>query len=151
LLDFPAGTERLNFTIVPSLFRHRHDAHNNISNDIVLLLQIVSLKLLDAGYEYLMIDDGWEDTSLPGCRHPNGSLATNTDKFPGGMGPVIEYIHSRELKAGLWFGVSKTKNLFGGLAARRRTCASQHVVQGVCVCVCVCARARVRACVFVCG
>jgi alpha-galactosidase len=53
--------------------------------------------LLDAGYNYFVIDGGWRDTKLG----PNGELLANPEKFPNGMKPLADYAHSLGLKFGL--------------------------------------------------
>jgi len=56
---------------------------------------LVSSGMRDAGYTYLVIDDGWE-----GERDARGRLQPNS-KFPD-MKATVDYIHSKGLKAGLW-------------------------------------------------
>ncbi|MDX2179229.1 MAG: glycoside hydrolase family 27 protein [Bryobacteraceae bacterium] len=56
---------------------------------------MVSTGMRDAGYTYLVIDDGWE-----GERDTRGRLQPNS-KFPD-MKATVDYIHSKGLKAGLW-------------------------------------------------
>jgi alpha-galactosidase len=58
---------------------------------------MVSTGLLDAGYNYLVIDGGWK----PGSRAPNGDLIPDPQKFPHGMKVVADYVHSKGLKFGL--------------------------------------------------
>ena len=58
---------------------------------------IVEEGLLDAGYEYFVIDGGWRDTHLT----ENGELLANPDKFPNGIKALADYAHSRGLKFGL--------------------------------------------------
>jgi alpha-galactosidase len=58
---------------------------------------IVDQGLLDAGYEYFIIDGGWRDSKLG----PNGELLAHPIKFPGGMKALADYAHSKGLKFGL--------------------------------------------------
>lgn len=58
---------------------------------------IVAEGLLDAGYEYFVIDGGWRDTKLG----PNGELMAHPEKFPHGMKALADYAHSKGLKFGL--------------------------------------------------
>src|SRR5437763_5246238 len=51
----------------------------------------------DAGYQYLVIDDCWQ-----GGRDGAGRLVADAVRFPGGMKPRAEYVHSRGLKFGLY-------------------------------------------------
>ncbi len=53
---------------------------------------------LDSGYEYLILDDCWAETS----RDENGNLVPSHEKFPDGIEPVIEYVHSKGLKFGIY-------------------------------------------------
>ena len=57
---------------------------------------MVSKGLLDAGYTYLNIDDGYF-----GGRDENGVLYAN-EKFPSGMKHMADYIHSKGMKAGIY-------------------------------------------------
>ena len=58
---------------------------------------IVHEGLLDAGYEYFVIDGGWRDHKLG----PHGELLSDPVKFPHGMKALADYAHSRGLKFGL--------------------------------------------------
>ena len=54
--------------------------------------------LLDAGYEYLVLDDGW----MAKERDENNDLVPDPKKFPNGMKTVVDYVHSRGLKFGIY-------------------------------------------------
>ncbi|MFY9389774.1 MAG: glycoside hydrolase family 27 protein [Limnochordia bacterium] len=54
--------------------------------------------LADAGYEYIVIDDGW---SLP-QRDKNKRLVPDPDKFPSGIKALSDYVHSKGLKLGIY-------------------------------------------------
>ncbi len=58
---------------------------------------MVSSGLKAAGYLYLNIDDGY----FYG-RDENGTLLVNPKTFPDGMRPLVDYIHSLGLKAGIY-------------------------------------------------
>ncbi len=58
----------------------------------------VSSGLKDAGYEYIVLDDGW----MAKERDSNGNLIADPVKFPGGMKAVADYVHARGLKFGLY-------------------------------------------------
>nr|WP_319273242.1 glycoside hydrolase family 27 protein [uncultured Draconibacterium sp.] len=58
---------------------------------------MVAEGLLDAGYEYFVIDGGWRDTKLG----PNGELLAHPVKFPNSIKPLADYAHSLGLKFGL--------------------------------------------------
>ena len=54
---------------------------------------------LDAGYEYLVIDDCWSERD----RDPvTGRLVPDHVKFPNGMKAVADYVHSKGLKFGMY-------------------------------------------------
>lgn len=54
--------------------------------------------LLEAGYEYIVIDDGWSLKS----RDENDNLAADPEKFPHGIKYLADYIHSKGLKFGIY-------------------------------------------------
>ncbi|MDD7885383.1 alpha-galactosidase [Flavivirga sp. 57AJ16] len=58
---------------------------------------MVSSGLIDAGYKYINIDDGFFDG-----RNADGSLRIDAVKFPSGMKFLADYIHSKGLKAGFY-------------------------------------------------
>jgi len=51
----------------------------------------------DAGYQYLVIDDCWQV-----ARDGTGRLVADSVRFPGGMKPLADYVHSRGLKFGIY-------------------------------------------------
>ena len=53
---------------------------------------------LEAGYEYLVIDDCWSLRE----RDENGLLVADPEKFPHGMKYVADYVHSKGLKFGMY-------------------------------------------------
>lgn len=53
---------------------------------------------LDAGYEYVIIDDCWMAES----RDQDGRLQPNADRFPDGIRPLADYIHNLGLKFGIY-------------------------------------------------
>jgi alpha-galactosidase len=61
--------------------------------------KMVELGLLDAGYEYLVIDDCWSEKK----RDPEtGKIVPDKKKFPNGMKAVSDYVHSKGLKFGMY-------------------------------------------------
>ena len=76
------NTYRVN--ISDSLIRHQADC-------------MVKTGLKDAGYKYINIDDGFQ-----GGRGADGKLKINPHRFPFGLKPVADYIHSLGLKAGIY-------------------------------------------------
>ena len=59
---------------------------------------MVDSGLLDAGYEYLVIDDCWAERK----RSSDGLLVPDKNKFPNGMKAVADYVHSKGLKFGMY-------------------------------------------------
>ncbi len=60
---------------------------------------MVETGLLDAGYNYLVIDDCWSERE----RDPvSGKIVPDRIKFPNGMKSVSDYVHSKGLKFGMY-------------------------------------------------
>ena len=60
---------------------------------------MVTSGMKDAGYTYIVLDDGWMAME----RDPKtGDLIPDPKKFPNGLKPVINYVHSKGLKFGLY-------------------------------------------------
>jgi len=53
--------------------------------------------LRDAGYQYVVIDDCWQVV-----RDSRGRLVADTVRFPGGMKPLADYVHTKGLKFGIY-------------------------------------------------
>lgn len=60
--------------------------------------KIVSLGLNKVGYEYVNMDDCWQNQT----RNSDGSISADSNKFPSGMKTLSNYIHSLGLKFGLY-------------------------------------------------
>jgi alpha-galactosidase len=58
---------------------------------------ITSNGMKEAGYEYINIDDCWQVG-----RDENGKIMVDSLKFPSGMKSLIEYVHSKGLKFGIY-------------------------------------------------
>ncbi|MCI2420613.1 glycoside hydrolase family 27 protein [Saccharopolyspora sp. K220] len=74
---------------------------------------LVSSGLRDAGYRYVWIDGGW---TAPQPRDAQGNLLADPAKFPSGMPALVDYLHSRNLLAGIYTdaGASDGKNCAAG-------------------------------------
>ena len=72
----------------------------NISEELIKTTAdfFVESGLRDAGYEYIVIDDCWSEKQ----RDENGRLVPDKYKFPNGIKPVADYIHSKGLKFGMY-------------------------------------------------
>ena len=53
---------------------------------------------LEAGYDTLVIDDGWQAD----FRSADGHLQADPIRFPSGIKPVADYVHSKGLKFGIY-------------------------------------------------
>lgn len=71
----------------------------NISDSLIMSQAdaLVRLGLDSCGYRYINIDDGYF-----GPRDADGNLTFNEVRFPSGMQPVVDHIHSLGLKAGIY-------------------------------------------------
>src|SRR5450432_1541562 len=72
----------------------------NISEKLIMETadRMVSSGMKDAGYIYLVLDDGWMAME----RNEKGDLVADPKKFPNGMKVVADYVHSKGLKFGLY-------------------------------------------------
>lgn len=59
---------------------------------------MVQKGLKDCGYQYINIDDGY----FGGRDSETGHLLVHPERFPNGLKGVVDYIHSRGLKAGIY-------------------------------------------------
>jgi len=51
----------------------------------------------DAGYQYVTIDDCWQV-----ARDSKGVIIADSTRFPGGIKPLADYVHSKGLKFGIY-------------------------------------------------
>ena len=58
---------------------------------------LVAHSLKDDGYLYINVDDGFF-----GWRDETGKTHVHPERFPNGMRPISDYIHSLGLKAGIY-------------------------------------------------
>lgn len=72
----------------------------NISDSLIMSQAdaMVATGLKDAGYNHINIDDGY----FGGRDTETGQLLIHPTRFPGGMKPVVDHIHSLGLKAGIY-------------------------------------------------
>jgi len=71
----------------------------NVNEDMVKQMVdiLVESGMNDSGYEYIVIDDGWEALE----RDKNENLIADPVKFPSGMKSLADYVHSKGLKFGI--------------------------------------------------
>ena len=86
------------------------NTYGYLINDDVLQAQadaMVELGFLECGYNHINIDDGFF-----GGRDAEGKLLIHSERFPNGLRPLVDYIHGKGLRAGIYSD------------AGRNTCAS---------------------------
>lgn len=73
--------------------------HVNISEELIKKQAdaLVATGLKDAGYIYVNVDDGFF-----GWRDESGKMHAHPHRFPNGMRPVSDHIHSLGLRAGIY-------------------------------------------------
>lgn len=79
----------------------RWNAYKSVYNVSVIQSTVQlfeDLGLKEAGYEYIILDDGWSAMS----RTSDGYLQANSTTFPDGMKTLADYVHSHGLKLGLY-------------------------------------------------
>ena len=84
-------------------------------NDALIRRQadaMVSKGLKDVGYDHINIDDGF----FGGRNTETGELLIHPTRFPNGLKPVADYIHSKGLKAGIYSdaGANTCGNMYNG-------------------------------------
>jgi alpha-galactosidase len=73
----------------------------NINEKLVMEIadDMVNSGMKDAGYKYLVLDDGWMAMERDSVA---GNLIPDPKKFPNGIKKVIDYVHFKGLKFGLY-------------------------------------------------
>lgn len=71
----------------------------NINSKIVKAVadSMMTKGLSAAGYQYIVIDDGWQIS-----RDKNGKIVADSTRFPEGIKYLADYVHSRGLKFGIY-------------------------------------------------
>jgi hypothetical protein len=59
---------------------------------------LISTGLADLGYRYMNLDDCWQANG----RDANGKVQPETSRFPSGLSALGEYIHTKNLKFGIY-------------------------------------------------
>lgn len=72
----------------------------NINEELVMGVvdSMISMGLKDAGYTYVVIDDGW----MLRERDENGNLVPDPEKFPNGIKHLADYVHAKGMKFGIY-------------------------------------------------
>jgi alpha-galactosidase len=76
-----------------------YDLQGNYNDSVIRQMAdaMVSSGMKEAGYQYINLDDLWQ-----GSRDAQGDLQPDPQKFPNGMKAVIDYVHSKGLKFGMY-------------------------------------------------
>lgn len=71
----------------------------------------------DAGYEYVVIDDCWQAS-----RDEEGNIVPDAEKFPSGMAALVDYVHGKGLKFGLYSNRARSLDGEGSRSLRGAFC-----------------------------
>jgi alpha-galactosidase len=73
--------------------------HCNVSDSLIRQTAdaMVASGMRDAGYQYVIIDDCWQVS-----RDSKGTIAADSARFPRGIKPLADYVHSKGLKFGIY-------------------------------------------------
>lgn len=71
----------------------------NVSDELVRGMADAMVKsgMKDAGYQYIVIDDCWQVS-----RDAHGDIVADAQRFPHGIKPLADYVHSVGLKLGIY-------------------------------------------------
>ena len=85
---------------------------------------MVSKGLKDVGFNHINIDDGY----FGGRDKTDGHLLIHKTRFPNGLKPVVEYIHSKGLKAGIYSDAGRNTcgSMFNGDATGKGVGLYEH-------------------------
>jgi len=75
---------------------------------------LVSSGLAKAGYDYVWLDGGWQ-ASPP--RDASGALQANASEFPDGIPALVNWLHARGLKVGIYTDAGVYNDVNCGLAS----------------------------------
>lgn len=91
----------------------------NVSDDLVRGMADAMAKsgMKDAGYQYVVIDDCWQVS-----RDANGNIVADAQRFPNGIKPLADYVHSLGLKFGIYSDA-------GALTCQKRPAGLGHEYQ----------------------
>ena len=102
LAIFSYGQKYDNLALTPPMgWNSWNTFQTNINEQLVKDIAdiMVSSGMKDAGYIYLVLDDGWMAMQRDSI---TGDLVADPIKFPHGMKVVADYVHSKGLKFGLY-------------------------------------------------
>ena len=98
----------------------------NINEDLIRkqTAAMVNKKLKDVGYRYINIDDGY----FGGRNAETGQLLIHPTRFPNGLKGVVDYIHAKGLKAGIYSDAGRNTcgSMFNGDAIGKGVGLYEH-------------------------
>ncbi len=85
---------------------------------------MVSKKLLDVGFDHINIDDGY----FGGRDKTTGQLLIHPTRFPNGLKGLVDYIHAKGLKAGIYSDAGRNTcgSMFNGDATGKGVGLYEH-------------------------
>ena len=102
----------------------------NVSEDKIKSIAdaMVTSGMKEAGFEYIVIDDGW----MTNERDEDGHIIVDSTKFPNGIKAVADYVHSLGLKFGIYSAPGRytCQKLMGSLG-HEQTDANDYAAWGV--------------------
>jgi alpha-galactosidase len=89
----------------------------DVSEDLILgtSQEVVGLGLRDLGYNYIVLDDCWQD---PKGRDGEGKVQPDLSRFPNGFKSISDHLHDQGLKYGMYSSAGEmTCARFGKLSS----------------------------------
>jgi hypothetical protein len=87
-------------------------------DNLLAQVDVMATKLKDYGYQYINIDAGWWRTwNWTPVYDEHGRAAVWPTRFPSGMKSVVDYIHSKGLKVGIYMPAGLETGKEGDTAA----------------------------------
>jgi len=80
---------------------------------------VVTSGMKDAGYTFVNIDDCWQVS-----RAADGTIVVDAERFPNGMKPLADYVHSKGLKFGVYTDA-------GRMTCQKRPGSYEHEAQDI--------------------
>jgi alpha-galactosidase len=103
VLGFKAFTQKFEgLALTPPMgWNSWNTFQTNISEDLVkgIADNMIASGMKDAGYTYIVLDDGWMTMQRDSV---TGNLIPDPIKFPHGMKALVDYVHTKGLKFGLY-------------------------------------------------
>ncbi len=93
----------------------------NVSDKLIREIAdaVVSTGMKDVGYQFVNIDDCWQVS-----RAADGTIVVDAERFPDGMKPLADYVHSKGLKFGVYTDA-------GRMTCQKRPGSYEHEAQDI--------------------